>query len=207
MKVNKSASLTWAMVIVAAIIVCSCGNRRTYCEYVKEIGRYIKFSEIEMDSLLIMEISPNPLDNTPLNKDSIPQNLCLCIRNNAWDVISFVFIKGNDSIYIRKNREFAELFPPEERDMNPKGPPSNPPSYGEYVSPVRKIISGNISYMRYSDDRYFHFSDSAHDYLPLNDSVCVLTITHYIERGNGYTFLIMKQSNVTSVDLGEQQIF
>ena len=83
---------------------------RSFAADVKSVGYKISFSEIEHDNILIFTF----------NQKGDKEKSTLFVYNNAWDVVSFIFAK--DSIYIRDEMEFYDLFPPEDRDKYPVTP-------------------------------------------------------------------------------------
>lgn len=138
-------------------------------------GWCIEMKEQKKDSLLFFTI--HQVGKKKSN------SISFYVHNNyCSDVISFIFVEGIDTVYIRKGREFMELFPLEEQSshsMAPKDFSVNNPVIGRLPSKC-KIVA-------FSDPRFFIYNKNKYTYIPKDDITHVITLFHNAERGDSYT--------------------
>lgn len=143
---------------------------RTFQADIMSVGYGIEFTEVEHDSILAFSFK-RPEDDKTVST--------LFVHNNAFDVVSFVFTK--DTIYIRDEMEFYELFPIEERDKHPKSP-------RDWMK--RKIIKGDLpsslKIIPYSDSRFFVYDENKHKYVQKDNTVHIIKLSHFVERTDEY---------------------
>lgn len=160
---------------------------RTFHADVKSVGYRIEFTEVEHDSILAFNFS---------RKGSYPKESYLFVRNSSWDVVSFIFTK--DTVYIRDEMEFQDLFPPEERDKHPKAPK-------DWVK--RRIIKGDIPSLccliPYSDSRYFIYDRSRKQYVLKDSTMHIFNLVHNVERANDYHLFDESLKDTLDIQLNE----
>ncbi|MCQ2256529.1 MAG: hypothetical protein MJZ41_00875 [Bacteroidaceae bacterium] len=143
---------------------------RTLVADIKSVGYEIVFTEVEHDSILAFGFK---------RKDDNKNVSTLFVYNSSWDVISFIFTK--DTIYIRDEMEFQDLFPPEERDKHPKAPK-------DWVK--RRIIKGDlpssVKIIPYSDSLIFVYDTNKHKYVLKDSTMHIFNLAHNVERANEY---------------------
>ena len=121
----------------------------------------------------------------------------LLIRNSSWDVVSFVFVEGVDSVYIRDFPHRYERFSPEEKEKYI----NEPEGYKEEVSiigalpPICRIIS-------YSDPLFFVYDrDYYSSYKPKSNNIHFISLWHDIERTDTYILLETTKDSTRNVEL------
>jgi hypothetical protein len=192
MKVLTSIKSQIAL-IAALLILNSCvPNGRSYEFKLDEIGYNGIFKEVEADTILEFTF-------TKIN-DNNTRNLR--IRNASWDVISFVFYNGNDTIYIRKGSEWIDLFSPTERASFKTKQPLNGNIKPPY-NPVKGDLPDGFKLIAYGDVRFFKWGNNESLYILKNDSIHIVTLMHYVERGNEYGMWNTSATDTTSIFLRE----
>lgn len=160
---------------------------RTFVADAKPVGYEIAFTEVEHDSILAFNFKQKE-DNKNVST--------LFVYNNSWDVISFIFTK--DTLYIRNEMEFHELFPPRERDKHPKAPK-------DWVK--RKIVKGNMpsscSFIPYSDSRFFVYDENKHKYVQKDNTVHIIKLSHFVERTDEYHLFDETLKDTLEINLNE----
>ena len=108
------------------------------------------------------------------------------------DVASFLFIEGVDTLYIRKNQENRDLFPPEKQCRHPDIVVDNP-IVGELPAKCKAVS--------FSDSRFFIYDKKTCTYIPKNVKTHVVTLFHDTERTNTYYLYDMTKSDTLDVKL------
>jgi len=92
------------MVYIAIILYSSFHSYdRTFKATVDRFGLQIRFTEQEADSLLNFTLYQK--------RGKTCDSISLLIRNRYMeDVVSFLFVEGNDTLYIRKKKNFGNYF-------------------------------------------------------------------------------------------------
>ncbi len=164
-------------------------NGRTYEATVDRSGWQMVFTEQNADTLLRFTFRPK-------GKQKCDSLSFLIYNEFCGNVVSFLFVEGVDTLYIRKNLEFRNLFPPEEQSQHPVAPPDfvvDNPIVGEL--PVRcKAVS-------FSDPRFFIYDKKKCSYIPKNAKMHVVTLFHETERANTYYLSDMTQNDTLDVKL------
>lgn len=123
----------------------------------------------------------------------------LLIRNNSWDVVSFVFVEGVDSVYIRDFPHLYERFPLEEKEKHinePKDYKRDVPIIGA-LPPICRIIS-------YSDPLFFVYDrDYYYSYKPKSNNIHLIKLWHNIEGTDIYEHLDITKDSIKNVELKE----
>lgn len=101
-----------------------------------------------------------------------------------------------ETLYIRENRGFKELFPPEEQSQHLIAPP-------DFV--VDNLIVGKLparcKAVSYSDPRFFIYDKKKYTYIPKNNKTHVVTLFHETERTDSYYLSDMPQNDTLDVKL------
>ena len=123
----------------------------------------------------------------------------LLIRNSPWNVVSFVFVEGVDSVYIRDFPHLYERFSPEEKEKYT----NEPEDYKRDVSiisalpPICRIIS-------YSDPLFFVYDrDYYYSYKPKSNNIHLIKLWHNVERTDIYELLDITKDSIRNVELKE----
>lgn len=160
---------------------------RTFLADVKSVGYRIEFTEVEHDSILAFVFS---------RKGNYHQESSLFVHNSSWDVVSFIFTK--DTIYIRDEMKFQDLFPPEERDKHPKAPK-------DWVK--RRIIKGDLpssfKIIPYSDSLFFVYDTNKHKYVLKDSTMHIFNLVHNVERANKYCLFDESLKDTLEIHLKE----
>ena len=152
-------------------------------------GWRIEMKEQKQDSLLFFTIH----QAGKIKSDSIS----FYVHNNyCSDVISFLFVEGVDTVYIRKGREFKELFSLEEQSshsMAPKDFPVNNPVIGKLPFKCKLVA--------FSDPRFFIYDKNKCTYIPKDDITHVITLFHNTERGDSYTLCDVMRTDTVEINI------
>lgn len=143
-------------------------NRR-YEAVLNRIEWRIHMEEQNSDSLLYFYFN-----HTGKSK---ADSISLIIHNNyCGDVICLVLTEHTDTVFVRKDCEFNELFPPEEQSLYPVAPKDF------YVdNPVVKL-SSKCKMVAFSDPRFFIYDKENCTYIPKDDITHLIKLSHYTER-------------------------
>ena len=167
-------------------------NDRRYEATFDRVGWHINMNEQNTDSLLFFTFHHTVKGNS----DSI----AFFIRNNyCSDVISFLLVEGMDTVYIRKDREFKELFPPEEQSLHPVAPKDffvANPFIGKLPSLCKMVT--------FSDPRFFIYDKNKCTYIPKDDITHVITLFHNTERGDSYTLCDIVRTDTLEINIIEK---
>ena len=162
---------------------------RTFKANVDRFGWQIKFTEQEADSLLNFTLYQK--------RGKTCDSISLLIRNRYMeDVVSFLFVEGNDTLYIRKEKEFRELFPPEEQNQHLVAPPDF-----VVINPVVGKLPSKCKTVSYSDQRFFVYDRKKCTYIPKNNNIHVVTLTHLTERTNSYYLFDQTKNDTLEIKL------
>ena len=160
---------------------------RTFVANVKSVGYEIVFTEVEHDSILAFSFKRQEDGKTVST---------LFVHNNAFDVVSFVFTE--DTLYIRDEMEFYDLFPPEERYKHPKAPK-------DWVK--RRIIKGDLSspfkIIPYSDSLFFVYDTNKHKSVLKDSTMHIFNLVHNVERANEYCLFDETLKDTLEIHLNE----
>lgn len=160
---------------------------RTFVADMASVEYELSFTEIEHDSVLAFSFKRKG-DSKTISP--------LFVYNSAWDVVSFVFTK--DTIYIRDEKEFYDLFPPEERYKYPV----LPKDFKKY-----KIIKGDVpsscKLIPYSDSRFFLYDRKTRKYILKDTTMHIIHLNHYIERANDYHLFDESRKDTLEIYLNE----
>ncbi len=173
-------------------------NHRAFATYIESVGYKIKFTEIESDTILHFVF--NRPDS--LSRDSID----IFSHNVSDDVVSFVFVEGIDTIYIRKDMEFYEMFPPEEKTKYNCAPP--PKDY-KIFNPIIGELPSKCKYIAFSDSTYFKYEyEHQFTYIPKDSHVHIIILEHQTERTDSYSLYDITENDTVEVkirSLGEHR--
>lgn len=187
-------SVLFAIIIIPGLIYlllllygrCHTFNRTFHADVMNE-GYGIEFTEVEHDSILAFSFQRQEDGNTVST---------LFVHNNAFDVVSFIFTK--DTIYIRDEMKFQDLFPPEERDKNS-------PTPKDWVK--RRIIKGELSspfkIIPYSDSLFFVYDTNKHKYILKDSTMHIFNLVHNVERANEYCLFDESLKDMLEIHLKE----
>jgi len=168
-------------------------NDRKFVANFDRVGWSIEMKEQKQDSLLLFTL----YQAGKIKSDSISFD----IHNNyCTDVISLLFVEGVDTVYIRKGREFKDLFSLEEQSSNsmaPKDFPVNNPFIGE-LPPKCKIVA-------FSDSSFFIYDKNKCTYIPKDDITHVITLFHNTERGDYYTLYDVIRTDTLEIKIIQKQ--
>ena len=164
------------LILVTLLLYCKYYTYgRTYQATLDRIGWQMTFTEQNADTILNFTFS-----NMRINQQD---RLSLLTRNsNTHNVVSFVLVEEVDSVFIRKELEFRDLFPPEEQKNNLK----NPEWFQVSKDPIIGGIPLGFRSISYSDSSFFSYDRKMHDYIPKSNKIHVVTLYHETERGNAY---------------------
>lgn len=192
MKVLTSI-LSQIVLIAVLFSLNSCASKgRSYEFNLDEIGYNGGFKEVDADTILeftFTKISDNDTRN-------------LRIRNAPWNVISFVFYDGNDTIFIRKGAEWLDLFSPEERMLLKTERPLNGDIDTPY-NPIKGNLPDRFKLIAYGDSSFFKWVNNKSAYILKNDSIHIVTLMHYVERGNEYGMWDVTAKDTIGISLRE----
>lgn len=160
-------------------------NRR-YEAVLNRIEWRIHMEEQNSDSLLYFYFN-----HTGKSK---AESISLIIHNNyCGDVICLVLTEHNDTVFVRKDCEFKELFPPEEQSLYPVAPKDF------YVdNPVVKL-SSKCKMVAFSDPRFFIYDKEKCTYIPKDDITHLIKLSHYTERGESYNLCDITHSDTLGI--------
>lgn len=121
-------------------------------------------------------------------------SISLIIHNNyCGDVICLVLTEHTDTVFVRKDCEFKELFPPEEQSLYPVAPKDF------YVdNPVVKL-SSKCKMVAFSDPRFFIYDKEKCTYIPKDDITHLIKLPHYTERGESYNLCDITHSDTLGI--------
>ena len=123
----------------------------------------------------------------------------LLIRNSPWNVVSFVFVEGVDSVYIRDFPHLYERFSPEEKEKYiniPEEDKSDVSIIGA-LPPICRIIS-------YSDPLFFVYDrDYYYSYKPKSNNIHLIKLWHNVERTDIYELLDITKDSIKNIELKE----
>lgn len=175
--------------IILLVINSIPAKNRRYEAILNRVGWHINMEEQNSDSLLNFIFY--------YTRKSQSDSLSFWIHNNyCSDVVSFVLIEGIDSVYIRKGREFKDLFPPEEQSLHsiaPKDYYIDDPHIGKLPFKC-KIVA-------FSDPRYFIYDKNKDVYMPKDDLIHIVTLFHNTERGDSYTIWDVTASDTLEIKM------
>lgn len=143
---------------------------RSYVADIKSVRYEISFTEIEHDSILAFSFH---------QKGDDKKKNGLFVYNSSWDVVSFIFTK--DTIYIRDEMEFHDLFPYEERDEH-----SIPPADFKKGKIIKGYLPSFCRIIPFSDSRFFVYDSNRHKYVLKDSTIHMINLVHDIERANDY---------------------
>lgn len=160
-------------------------NRR-YEAVLNRIEWRIHMEEQNSDSLLYFYFN-----HTGKSKSD---SISLIIHNNyCGDVICLVLTERTDTVFVRKDCEFKELFPPEEQSLYPVAPKDF------YVdNPVVKL-SSKCKMVAFSDPRFFIYDKEKCTYIPKDDITHLIKLSHYTERGESYNLCDITHSDTLGI--------
>ena len=160
-------------------------NRR-YEAVLNRIEWRIHMEEQNSDSLLYFYFN-----HTGKSK---ADSISLIIHNNyCGDVICLVLTEHTDTVSVRKDCEFKELFPPEEQSLYPVAPKDF------YVdNPVVKL-SSKCKMVAFSDPRFFIYDKEKCTYIPKDDITHLIKLSHYTERGESYNLCDITHSDTLGI--------
>ena len=180
---------------------------RTFVADIKSVGYEMSFCEIEHDSILAFSF---------WQKGTAKQRDTLFVYNDAWDVVSFIFIQDSASehnerlqansqtqhiqfkytILLRDNPEFHELCPNTQTDKQPVSPKGFKKG---------KLIKGRIpsscKVIPFSDLRYFSYDKSKAIYFLRDSTTHIIKLVHDTERTNTYHLLDMTARDTSEIEL------
>ena len=122
----------------------------------------------------------------------------LLIRNSPWNVVSFVFVEGVDSVYIRDFPHLYERFSPEEKEKYiniPEEDKSDVSIIGA-LPPICRIIS-------YSDPIFFVYDRDYYSYKPKSNNIHLIDLWHDVERADVYYLWYTTKDSTRNVELKE----
>jgi hypothetical protein len=162
---------------------------RSYEATFEKVGWRINMKEQNVDSLLHFTFRHIGKDKT----DSIS----FCAYNNYCDdVITFLMIEGQDTVYIRKGCEFLELFPPEEQSEHTVAPKDF------YVdNPIVGKLPSAFKMVAFSDSCFFVYDKKKCTYVPKDDNIHIVTLFHNTERGDSYSLYDVTRTDTMEVEL------
>ena len=175
-------------------IVFSCYNTsrsygRTYQATIDRVGWQVKFTEQNADTLLKFMFHQKGTHS--------PDSMSLSIHNGYMeDVVSFLFVEGIDTIYIRKSREYGDLFPPEKRKSNIMVSPGFTTK-----CPIEGKIPSRCTTVPFSDPGFFIYDKKKCTYVPKDERTHVVTLFHNTERTNTYYLFDMTKNDTIEVKL------
>lgn len=162
---------------------------RSYEAIIKKVGWRINMKEQNADSLLFFTFRHTGREKA----DSIS----LCANNNyCADVITFLMIEGQDTFYIRKGREFQELFSPEEQSEHTMAPKDFCIDY-----PIVGKLPSAFKMVAFSDSCFFVYDKNKCTYVPKDDNVHIVTLFHNTERGDSYSLYDVTRTDTMEVEL------
>lgn len=168
-------------------------NDRMFVANFDRVGWSIEMKEQKQDSLLIFTL--HQARNMKSNSMSFHVH-----NNYCSDVISFLFVEGVDTVYIRKECEIKELFSLEEpssHSVAPKDFSVNNPFIGKLPSKC-KIVA-------FSDSRFFIYDKKKCTYIPKDDITHVITLFHNTERGDSYTLCDVTHTDTLEIRIIQKQ--
>lgn len=162
---------------------------RSYEATFEKVGWRINMKEQNVDSLLHFTFRHIGKDKT----DSIS----FCAYNNYCDdVITFLMIEGQDTVYIRKGCEFLELFPPEEQSEHTVAPKDF------YVdNPIVGKLPSAFKMVAFSDSCFFVYDKNKCTYVPKDDNIHIVTLFHNTERGDSYSLYDVTRTDSMEIEL------
>lgn len=162
---------------------------RSYEATFEKVGWRINMKEQNVDSLLHFTFRHIRKDKT----DSIS----FCAYNNYCDdVITFLMIEGQDTVYIRKGCEFLELFPPEEQSEHTVAPKDF------YVdNPIVGKLPSAFKMVAFSDSCFFVYDKNKCTYVPKDDNIHIVTLFHNTERGDSYSLYDVTRTDSMEIEL------
>lgn len=195
---NKGCVYTF-FVIISNIIILICfwilyckyhTFGRSYVTNVKSVGYKISFSEIEHDSILAFSFE---------RKDCNMKKQTLFVHNNSFDVVSFFFTK--DTVYIRDNIDFYDLFSPEERVKLNLRPNYRPKNFQKEREPTIPPLPSFCKIIPHTDSRFFVYAHG--DYTLKDSTIHMIKLTHYTERANEYRLYDQSLNDFLEIPLYE----
>ena len=162
---------------------------RTYEAKVDRVGWQMVFAEQNADTLLRFTFHQKGKQKC----DSIS-----LLMHNAYcsDVVSFLFVEGVDTLYIRKNLEVRDLYPPEEQSQHPVTPP-------DFVvdNPIVGKLPARCKAVSFSDPRFYIYDKKKCSYIPKNAKTHDVTLFHETERADTYHLFDMTQNDKIDIKL------
>lgn len=159
-----------------------------YCTYIDKLGLHVKFTELKDDSIL---------NFTLYQKNQPNDTVSVLVRNeNMSDIISFLIVEKNDTIYIRNDKEYNELFSPEDQKKHRVSP-----SWFNVNNPVVGNLHPRCKRIAYSDNKFFVYDKKKCKYIPKSNNIHVLTFYHDTERTNTYSLFDMTKNKISAINL------
>lgn len=143
---------------------------RTFFADIKSVGYKITFTEIEHDSILSFCFNP---------KGHNKKKTTLYVHNTAGKVVSFIISK--DTILLRDELKFYELFPNKEFDKQAFHPKAH--LKGKFI---KGNMPSNCKIIPFSDSFYFYYDKRKGKYFLRDSTIHIITLIHDIERTNSY---------------------
>lgn len=168
---KKLSLILFVLACILLIYHCTSANGRKYECNIDCAGYQMFFSEIEHDTKLHFLLKPNE------SNDSI--EFLLSYQQGIMDeIISFVFVEGVDSLFIRRRQDLWDGYSPEDREK------FNIPRHMYDTSvPIIGELPKRCRCISFSDTAFFSFSDSLSNYIP-RKGIHVIKLYHYYERGD-----------------------
>lgn len=172
-------------------------KNRTYNVSVYNIGYNIKIEEVQHDTVLCIKFNKTNSNNYEYSE--------LYVHNRCCNGIEFVFVEGNDTIFIRKEPRLYEEFPPNEQykwkdEIYDK-------SRGGLKNIVVDKLPSRFKLITYSDSRFFKYeNDSSAHCIPINDKISIIYIWHNCDRGNIYELCYNAKKRSQTIILNENMI-
>ena len=162
---------------------------RTYEAKVDKAAWQMVFTEQNADSLLRFTFQQKEKQKC----DSIS-----LLVHNAYcsDVISFLFADGVDTLYIRKNPEFKDLFSPEQQYQHTVAP-----SDFAVDNPIVGKLPSRCKTVSFSDPRFFIYDKKKCSYILKNANTHVVTLFHDTERADTYHLFDMTRNDTIDIEL------
>lgn len=149
----------------------SCG--RTYQATLDRIGWQMTFTEQNADTILkftFVNIEKNQCDS-----------LSLLTHNTHGIIVDYTFIEGLDTVFIRKDVELRDLFPPEEQNKY-----SVTPDWFKVYNPIIGDIPPGCRSISFSDSSFFSYDRNKCTYIPKSNKIHIIRLKHETDWENNY---------------------
>lgn len=120
------------------------------------------------------------------------------VRNCSWNVISFVFVENMDTIFIRGEMEYRNLFLQTER--------TDSAILSGNVKRKSLIVGAcppNYKEITFYDRRFFKFDNNIQQYIPKNETTHVIELVHDVERTDTYHLYDETMTDTTQIEISQ----